>query len=337
MKKISTIIIFIFGIVLNTWCQISLVYENQSIVTGDSHHFRLTEMVDEGPAGPNQVWDFSALKATGDLTSYMIDALQTPDGTKIPEATSVIKEGQNNFYFKVSKKEIEEYGLASCNVVYKYDQPLVKMKFPFNYGDKIQGQFHGTDVNNPAIQLNGTYKVEADAYGKLILPNNVVISDVLRMKSSRTDGIGNSTNTTVTYRWYSKNVRYPLLTIIKYENAGNYHTSLTAYYADAGSTIKNKSDNQNDWIVNEDFRVSIYPNPYVERANINYVLYKPSNISISIVDYMGKSIKTIVNQTQDAGQYTESFAGRDFGLKAGVYLVRVIVNGKIETTKLIQL
>ena len=87
MKKISTIIIFIFGIVLNTWCQISLLYENQSIVIGDAHHFRLAEMIDEGPTGPNQIWDFSVLKATGDLTSYMIDALQTPDGTKIPEAT----------------------------------------------------------------------------------------------------------------------------------------------------------------------------------------------------------------------------------------------------------
>ncbi len=338
MKKISTIVIFIFGIVLNTWCQISLLYENQSIVIGDAHHFRLADMVDEGPAGPNQVWDFSALKATGDLTSYMIDALQTPDGTKIPEATSVIKEGQNNFYFKVSKRDIEEYGLASCNVVYRYDQPLVKMKFPFSYGEKLQGQFHGTDVNNPAVQLNGTYKVEGDAYGKLILPNNVEISDVLRMKSTRTDGIGNSTNTTVTYRWYSKNVRYPLLTIIKYENAGSYHTSLTAYYADAGSSIKSdKSDSQNDWIANENFRISIYPNPYVERANINYVLYKVSDVNISIFDNMGKNIKTIVNQTQDAGQYTQSFAGSDFGLKAGVYLVRIIVNGKIETTKLIQL
>jgi hypothetical protein len=268
----------------------------------------------------------------------MLDALLTPDGTKIPEATSVIQEGPNNFYFKVSKIDMQEYGLASCNAVFRYDQPLVKMKFPFRYGDQCQGQFHGTDVNNPTIQLNGTYKIIADAYGKIILPGNIVINDVLRLKSARTDGLGNSTNTTITYRWYSKNVRYPLLTIIGNENAGIFHPTLTAYYADAGSSAKFKqAENQSDLITNENFRVSIYPNPYAERTNINYVLYKASDVNISIVDNMGKSIQIIVNHAQEAGQYTESFAGRDFGLKAGVYLVRIIVDGKIETTKLIQL
>jgi hypothetical protein len=52
---------------------------------------------------------------------------------------------------------------------------------------------------------------------------------------------------------------------------------------------------------------------------------------------LGNNIRTLVNQTQDEGQYNQSFTGRDFGLNAGIYFVRIIVNGKITTTKIIQL
>jgi hypothetical protein len=338
MKKISTLTIFLFGIILSSWSQIPLSYENQAIHIGDQHHFRLANMAEEGPAGPNQVWDFSSLKIQGDLTSYMIDALLTPNGTKIPEATSVIKEGESNFYFSVSKSDIKEYGLASCNSVYRYDQPLTKIKFPFRYGDHSQGVFHGSDVNNAAIQLNGTYQIEADAYGKLILPDNVVISNVLRLKSTRTDLMNNTSNTTITYRWYCADVRYPLVTIIKYVNKGNAQTSLTAYYADAGSIAKNsKKSGETEWLANDNFKFSAYPNPYTETININYYLYKQSDVNISIADNMGRTVHTLVNLTQDEGQYTKSFTGKDFGLNAGVYIVRIKVNGKVETAKIIQL
>ena len=339
MKKIFTITIFLFGFILSNWSQISLLYNNQAIVIGDAHHFRLANTVDEGPAGPNQIWDFSGLKIQGDLTSYMLDALLTPNGTKIPEATSVIKEGENNFYFRVSKSDIKEYGLASCNVVYRYDQPLTKLKFPFRYGDHSQGVFHGSDVNNAAIELKGTYQIEADAYGKLLLPHNVTINNVLRLKSTRTDQFNNASNTTITYRWYSTDVRYPLLTIIKYENNGKYQTSVTAYYADAGNIVKSSKNDAdgNEVIANDNFTFTAFPNPYTESININYYLYQQSDVSISVVDNMGKTVHTLVNQKQDEGQYTQSFTGKDFGLNAGVYFVRIIVNGKVEIAKIIQL
>jgi hypothetical protein len=338
MKKIFSITILLIGFVLNDWGQIALKYENQAIVIGDAHHFLFANKVDEGTAGPNQVWDFSGLKAEGDLTSYMLDAMQTPKGNLIPEANAVIKEGENNFYFRVSKNVIEEYGLASCNAVFRYDQPLVKIKFPFHYGNQCQGQFHGTDVNNPSIQLNGTYKIEADAYGKLILPGNITINDVLRLKSIRTDVAGNSSTTTVTYRWYSSDVRYPLLTIIKYENAGKSNTAVTAYYADAGNVSKSSKNTpeESELIANENIRLKIYPNPYSDKVNINYYLFKQNDVNIAIIDNMGKSICTIVNQNQTEGPYTKSFAGKDYGLKQGIYFVRIIVAGQVITQKIIQ-
>jgi hypothetical protein len=338
MKKIFTIAILLIGFVLNDWGQTVLRYETHAIKLGDDHHFRLANKVDEGPAGPNQVWDFSGLKAEGDLTSHMLDALQTPKGNLIPEATSVIKEGENNFYFRVSKNVIEEYGLVSCNAVYRYDKPLIKIKFPFNYGNQCQGEFHGTDVNNLSVQLNGVYKIEADAYGTLILPGNITINNVLRLKSTRTDITGNSSNYTVTYRWYSSNVRYPLLTIIKYENGSKSNTAVTAYYADAGNISKSSQNTteENELLTDENIKLSVFPNPYSEKVNINYYLYKQNDVKIAIIDNMGKTVCTLVNQNQTEGQYTKTFAGRDYGLKYGIYFVRVIVGGKVITKKIIQ-
>ncbi len=337
MKKIFTITILLIGFVLNGWGQIALRSENHAIKPGDKHHFRLANKVDEGTAGPNQVWDFSGLKIEGDLTSYMLDAQQTPKGKLIPEANAVIQEGPNNFYFRVSKNVIEEYGLTSSNAVYRYDQPLIKIKFPFHYGDQCQGQFRGTDVNNSGVHLNGVYKIEADAYGTLILPGNTTIKNVLRLKSTRTDTAGNSSNTTVTYRWYSSDVRYPLLTIIKYENAGKSNTAVTAYYADAGNISKSSpSTSEENLVSNEDIKLSVFPNPYSETANINYQLFKQNYVKIEIIDNIGKTVCTLVNQNQTEGQYTKTFVATDYGQKQGLYFVRITVGDNVVVKKIIK-
>jgi hypothetical protein len=339
MKKTFTIL-FLFSIILSTNGQISLTFDNQAIVVGDSHHFILADKTDEGSAGADQIWDFSGLKKQGDLTSYMLDASQTASGTSIPEATSVIKEWENYFYFRVSKNLMEEYGLASCNTVYKYDKPLIKIKFPFNYGNSCEGLFHGTDVSNQKNQLQGSYKIEADAYGKLLLPDNVVIDNVLRLKSVRNDISGTSSITTTTYRWYSSDVRYPLLTIIKTDNGGKTNTSITAYYADAKTSLKSAtvadSNIENELVDNDNFTLSIYPNPYSEKLFINYRLYKQSDIKIEVVDNTGKSIYSIQHPNQSEGEYTESFTGKSYGLKQGVYFMKVLIGGKLITKKIVQ-
>lgn len=332
MKKIFTLTFLLVGFVLNNQGQVTLKYNNQAIIPGTSHHFKLANKADVGPAGPNQVWNFSDLKAEGDLTSYMLDAKQTPKGNLIPEANAVIQEGSNLFYFAVSKNIIEEYGLASGNAVYRYDKPLVKMKFPFRYGDKYEGQFHGTDVNNQSVQLNGTFKIEVDAYGTLMLPN-ATIKNVIRLKSTRTDGTGNLTNSTVTYRWYSTDVRYPLLTIITYVSGSQTNSAITAYYADASNA---KSSPEKEELAANDIKLSVYPNPYSEKFNIEYNLFKQSNVNISIVDNNGKTICTLVDQIQDAGQYSKIFNATDYGVKQGIYFVRVMVGSEVNTLKMVK-
>ena len=83
-------------------------------------------------------------------------------------------------------------------------------------------------------------KYIGDAYGSLILPNNITVENVLRVKQSRTfdNGNGNSLQE-ITYRWYSTDVRYPILVIIKYVTATSSNIAEVAMYAHAGD--RNKS------------------------------------------------------------------------------------------------
>jgi len=185
--KTFTSIIFLMGLFLNSYAQTALTNKNHAIKTGDSHHFYLAEKANQGPAGPNQIWDFSNLKKNGELTSVMLNPTETAGGAQIPEANAAIKENDVVFFFKVSDDEVLDYGFASCGNVYKYQKPLVKMKFPFQYGSVQQGEFQGINVNNPEITLNGTYKIEVDGYGKLVLPGNVTANNTIRLKSTRTE------------------------------------------------------------------------------------------------------------------------------------------------------
>lgn len=333
MRKIISTHALLLCFVVTVFSQTSLTYKNHAIVAGTSHHFYMAQKADEGPSGPNQTWNFSEFKKESELTSQMLSTSETDKGAILSDANAIIREFSNDFYFKVTKNAIEEYGYSNGNTIIKYDQPLVKIKFPFSYGNVQQGSFNGTDINNPSVKLSGTYKIEADAYGKLILPDNIVYKNVLRLKSTRIDG--NCTCTLVTYRWYSSDVRYPLLTIIKSENGGTSNALLTAYYAD-GSTLKKDATEEPNNSLAGDYKLAVSPNPFEDNVTVTYQLSKASNVKLEIVDNNGKPVQTLVAQKKEQGNYTITFSAKQLGLSQGAYFVRGTFNEKVLTEKIIK-
>jgi hypothetical protein len=338
MKSIFTTALFFVILVFSAFAQPSLTYKNHSIVAGNSHHFYIAQSVDKGSAGPNQTWDFSNLKKQSEMTSIMLNASETLSGASIPEANSVIREFDNNFYFKVTRQSIEEYGYATANgtSVFKYDKPLIKMKFPFPYGSTQEGDFHGVSVNDPKATISGSYKIEADAYGKLILPGNISVDNVIRLKSTRTNISGTSSSSIITYRWYSTDVRYPLLTIIESENAGKIVPMVTAYYPDLSATLKSAADKATS-VANEDLNLSVFPVPFSNKLTISYSLSNQKNVIIELTDNAGKIVHTLVNKTLPEGSYSETVFSEDYGLTQGVYFIRAIINGKVTSKKVVKI
>jgi hypothetical protein len=60
-----------------------------------------------------------------------------------------------------------------------------------------------------------------------------------------------------------------------------------------------------------------YPNPFNPTTSINYQLSMSSDVKLVVYDLTGKSVMTLVNQRQNAGNYTVTFNGEN--LASGVY------------------
>ena len=83
-----------------------------------------------------------------------------------------------------------------------------------------------------------------------------------------------------------------------------------------------------------------HPNPFNPTPTIRYDLPEQAQLTLGIYDLLGKQIKTLVNQTQDAGNKTVVWDGTDeFGrsVSAGVYLYRIKAGEFIQTRKMVLL
>ena len=82
------------------------------------------------------------------------------------------------------------------------------------------------------------------------------------------------------------------------------------------------------------------PNPFNPSTRISYDLQEQVEVTLSVYDLLGKKIKTLVNQSQDAGNNIAVWDGTDeFGrpVSAGVYLSRIKAGEFIQTRKMLLL
>ncbi len=81
-----------------------------------------------------------------------------------------------------------------------------------------------------------------------------------------------------------------------------------------------------------------YPNPFNPTTTISYDLPEQSHITLDIYDLLGKRIKTLVHQSQDAGRQIVMWDGTDDvrrQVSAGVYLYRIQTGEFTQTRKML--
>jgi len=79
---------------------------------------------------------------------------------------------------------------------------------------------------------------------------------------------------------------------------------------------------------------SIYPNPVHFTSMVHYSLSGNAKVEINIINIEGKTITSIVNQTQQSGEYQALLDASDIG--TGAYYCEFVVDGKNICTKQIQ-
>jgi hypothetical protein len=80
---------------------------------------------------------------------------------------------------------------------------------------------------------------------------------------------------------------------------------------------------------------SIYPNPSNEAATLAYRLASPASVGLEVFDVLGKCVYQVSPGNQPEGDYALSLSKREQKLGNGVYFVKLLVNGKPQTKKLI--
>jgi hypothetical protein len=83
-----------------------------------------------------------------------------------------------------------------------------------------------------------------------------------------------------------------------------------------------------------------YPNPFNPVTTLRYDLPENGLVNITIYDMLGRQVKILVNQTQDAGYKSVVWnATNDYGkpVSAGIYLYQIQAGKYISTKKMVLL
>jgi PKD repeat protein len=80
---------------------------------------------------------------------------------------------------------------------------------------------------------------------------------------------------------------------------------------------------------------NIFPNPATNNATILFDLNKTENISISMIDILGKSINILSNRNFEAGEHRVPLNASEVDLAKGIYFVRITIGEKTHIEKLI--
>jgi hypothetical protein len=141
------------------------------------------------------------------------------------------------------------------------------------------------------------------------------------------------TNSSSTYNLYYYDVR------AYYSPDGNYSDyDFKAVYAEMGGPIADDNPNEERMQIAEktyEYGISNYPNPYNPTTTINYQIKEMGNVNITVFDALGRTVKVLVNDIKQPGDYNILFDGSN--LSNGVYYYRMQSGKFVETKKMIMM
>jgi len=223
MKNITSFIFLLCSLSAQTQTSLILTSERNSYRAGDELMKQQVIFRDPGSHGKNLYWDFRHLQTTNEeyKLRYFI-----PDSTQMNRLCGL--EHRTRYYYDQANDSIRSSGYENSTTFMQYVQPELRMRFPFTYGDTLRSEFEGKGEYGRRLKLGvkGFTRIEADAEGELILPDETV-KKALRVRTLRyyteTQLAPNSSfleeeNVEMildTYSWYAQGVRYPVFESIK--------------------------------------------------------------------------------------------------------------------------
>lgn len=306
-----------------------------------------------GKGGVNRVWDFSR-KLGSKVSSQVMFA---KDSTGV---ISIIEPGRNRYY-RTTADTLMLIGSESPLKKRTYSKERLSMRFPLEYDDSITGSFRceGMYCGNHPFREVGTRTIKVDAVGSIVLAENDTISNVKRLHTIDAYSLCMDIDTAALdtaqltqvieerYEWFLPDSQYPII-----ENV----TSTTYYNMDAIGTTNYAWCNLPDdktaryikpWEVDAsdepDNSFDVEPvTPDIIHYNVDtrggvvtitYDLDVDASIGTIVATHMGM-VYSHREWTQKAGQgYSVQIDCN--GLRSGMYILYINVNGKAYSEKVI--
>ncbi len=347
MKKTLLSVIAISLFVIGN-AQVVIDYYSHAPIAGDAISFSQAQFVQPGNSGRNITWDFSNVEFLKVYkTSFQFQA-GDEDAQKFSiKPTNILEENGTKYFHLLTQNSYTNVGNLNPDFSVDYSQPMTRMMYPFEYSNNYDGNIKAIALykENMHIDISGTYSITADAYGVMVLPGNVK-KNVLRVKQySKTVEASMCSDIHIEstrYSWYSAEDRYPIMTTIIQE------------YIYTNGNIVNKEET---WINNnvlqqpqvagieniqsgnqtQELKFNVFPNPFKESVQITFTLPEASDVSIAVYGIIGNKVSTVQQKiATKAGSYSYNLNDSELNLKPGLYFVRLEVDGKTYTAKIVK-
>ena len=215
---------------------------------------------DIGEGGDSCVWDFRSIK--------IYDRFLVTEFTSDCERKNVVAEiyGNTRHYCSLDSVSINDIGFENNNMSVEYDRPKPVLLLPLDYGKMKNGVFHGNQMYCEKLfgRQFGTYSIEIDGKGKLLLPDGKVLDKAYRVHCTTETGsilydeihtkaelvdyvntihpftadsiksfVSNNDNEIrhdEVYKWYADGYRYPIVEVKSYGYGDTPCKIFMAYY-----------------------------------------------------------------------------------------------------------
>lgn len=338
MKRLVLVATTLLFAATATFGQTVLKEKTHGLLPGNPNPMIETDFSTPGAAGEGVVWDFSALPQKAASYGHVEEPITYNPPVEAAKSNTLLIEDNLEAFMTTNANELRVLANRVGTFVRTFEKPVLKMRYPFAYGDRFAERtpasiyYTNSDFTQKFVL---DYSVEADAYGTLLLPGTT-LKNVLRVVTTHSYIYDNNyTSTVVTYRWYVKSHRYPVLSLIfEKRNDGTLYPLKGAYNAVVEAPeVLAKAEKEGKGAVTT---LNPYPNPFSAELNVKYTLSARTNVTIALYNAQGLLVKTLLQQNQEEGAYTSTFTNEVQSIPAGMYILRVEANGGVLSQQVVK-
>jgi PKD repeat protein len=126
-----------------------------------------------------------------------------------------------------------------------------------------------------------------------------------------------------------------------YQTKGEHTITLTVTSANGCSASESQTDSTWCTVGFEElfaskFNLSVYPNPFSEVANISYKLDTKENVTVTVMDLLGRTVSQVVENNQSVGVHILQLDHTQFNGSSAMYMVRIQIGDEAITKQLIR-